>query len=92
MENYRSLTQEEIQQLKSRSCTAVDWDEIEVVENFKTGLYLSYPFLRKVRSGVFEDEFTLAGGMRKTFRIGIHVTLHNVTVGDNCCIENIRTI
>ena len=36
MKTYRSLTQEEIQQLKERSCTAVDWDEIEVVENFKT--------------------------------------------------------
>ena len=33
MKTYRSLTQEEIQQLKERSCTAVDWDEIEVVEN-----------------------------------------------------------
>ena len=36
MKTYRSLTQEEIQQLKERSCTAVDWAEIEVVENFKT--------------------------------------------------------
>ena len=43
MKTYRSLTQEEIQQLKERSCTAVDWDEIEVVENFKTCLlYTSY--------------------------------------------------
>ena len=89
MKTYRSLTQEEIQQLKERSCTAVDWDEIEVVENFKTDYIYHTRFSGKVRLGVFEDEFTLAGGMRKHSGL-YHATLHNVTVGDNCCIENIK--
>ncbi len=40
MKTYRSLTQEEIQQLKERSCTAVDWAEIEVVENFKRTIFI----------------------------------------------------
>ena len=62
MKTYRSLTQEEIQKLKERSCTAVDWDEIEVVENFKTDYIYHTSFSGKVRLGVFEDEFTLAGG------------------------------
>ena len=56
MKTYRSLTQEEIQQLKERSCTAVDWDEIEVVENFKTDYIYHTRFSGKVRLGVFEDE------------------------------------
>ena len=89
MKTYRSLTQEEIQQLKERSCTAVDWAEIEVVENFKTDYIYHTRFSGKVRLGVFEDEFTLAGGMRKHSGL-YHATLHNVTVGDNCCIENIK--
>ena len=59
MKTYRSLTQEEIQQLKERSCTAVDWAEIEVVENFKTDYIYHTRFSGKVRLGVFEDEFTL---------------------------------
>lgn len=45
MKTYRSLTQEEIQQLKERSCTAVDWAEIEVVENFKTDYICHTRFL-----------------------------------------------
>ena len=89
MKTYRSLTQEEIQQLKERSCTAVDWDEIEVVENFKTDYICHTRFSGRVRLGVFEDEFMLAGGMRKHSGL-YHATLHNVTVGDNCCIENIK--
>ena len=51
MKTYRSLTQEEIQQLKERSCTAVDWDEIEVVENFKTDYIYHTRFSGKVRLG-----------------------------------------
>ncbi len=51
MKTYRSLTQKEIQQLKERSCTAVDWDEIEVVENFKTDYIYHTRFSGKVRLG-----------------------------------------
>lgn len=39
--------------------------------------------------GVFHSEFMLPGGIRKHSGLR-HVTLHNVTVGDNCCIENIQ--
>ena len=75
--------------IKERSCTAVDWAEIEVVENFKTDYICHTRFSGRVRLGVFEDEFMLAGGMRKHSGL-YHATLHNVTVGDNCCIENIK--
>ena len=39
--------------------------------------------------GVFEHEFTLPGGICKHSGLS-YVTLHNVTVGDNCCIENVK--
>lgn len=42
-----------------------------------------------MRLGVFHSEFTLPGGIRKHSGLR-HVTLHNVTVGSNCCIENIQ--
>ena len=38
---------------------------------------------------MFEDEFQLAGGVRKHAGLS-YVVLHNVTVGDNCLIENVK--
>ena len=89
MNTYRSLTLQEIQQLKEHSCTAVNWADVEVVENFKTDYIYHTRFSGKVKLGVFEEEFILAGGMCKHSGL-FHTTLHNVTVGDNCCIENIK--
>ena len=38
---------------------------------------------------MFHSDFILPGGIKKHSGLR-HVTLHNVTVGDNCCIENIQ--
>lgn len=42
-----------------------------------------------MKLGVFHSDFILPGGIKKHSGLR-HVTLHNVTVGDNCCIENIQ--
>ncbi len=86
---YRPLTEEEIQQLKDKSCHATNWADIEVAEGFSTEYIGHVRFSGKVRLGVFEGEFVLSGGIRKHAGL-YYATLHNVTVGDNCCIENIR--
>ncbi len=89
MNDYRKLTAQEIQLLKEHSCTAENWADIEVAPDF-TPDYIYYTrFSGKVRLGVFEGEFTLAGGMKKHAGL-YHTTLHNVTVGDHCCIENVK--
>ena len=89
MENYRPLTSSEIELLKSRMCTAADWSQIEVAEDFRPE-YVYYTRLSgKVRIGVFNKEFSLAGGMKKHSGL-YHTTLHNVTVGNDCCIENVK--
>ena len=86
---YRKLTQEEIAQLESQSCSAEDWSAIEV----HPAINLKY--LRHVRLsghcsiGKFEKSFTMPGGMHKHSGI-FHATLHNTTVGNDCCIENIK--
>ena len=85
MKPYRSLTNEEIAQLESQHCSAADWGSVEVAEAFKTDYIHHTRFSGKVRLGIFEDEFKLAGGMTKHAGL-FYVTLHNVTVGDNCCI------
>ena len=89
MNNYRKLSEQEIQQLKAHSCTADDWTNIEVATEFKVDYVYHTRFSGKIRLGVFEHEFILAGGMRKHAGL-YHATLHNVTVGNHCCIENVK--
>lgn len=87
--DYRNLTEDEILQLKSQSCMADDWDKVWVSPRFTTDYVCHTRFSGEVRLGVFETEFTLPGGIKKHAGLR-HVTLHQVTVGDNCCIENVQ--
>ena len=89
MNNYRKLNEIEIQALKNQGCSAVDWNNIEVAQEFKTDYIYYTRFSGAVKLGVFEYEFTLAGGMKKHAGL-YHTTLHNVTVGNHCCIENVK--
>ena len=86
---YRNLTEDEVLRLKSQSCLADDWGKVTVAEEFSTEFVHHTRFSGEVRLGVFHSEFTLPGGIKKHSGLR-HVTLHNVTVGDNCCIENIQ--
>ncbi|MGM9749152.1 MAG: DUF4954 family protein [Candidatus Cryptobacteroides sp.] len=89
METYRKLTQNEIALLEAQMCTASDWTSVEVADGFNTDFVRHTRFSGKIRLGAFRKEFTLAGGMVKHSGIW-HATLHNVTVGDDCCIENVN--
>lgn len=88
-QHYRLLTREEIARLEAQHCIASDWSGVEVADNFRTDYIHHARFSGKVRLGVFEKEFTLAGGMAKHSGV-YYATLHNVTVGDNCYIENVK--
>ena len=82
MKKYRNLTPDEIASLRNQMCAAADWNDILVSEDF-TPAYVFYArFSGKVRLGSFNKEFELAGGMKKHAGL-YHVTLHNVTVGDD---------
>ncbi len=86
---YRKLTNEEIAALKEQMCIAEDWSTIEVTSGFSTEYVRYARFSGTVRIGAFNKVFELAGGIRK--HSGLYdVTLHNVTVGDDCCIENVK--
>ena len=89
MKDYRKLTLQEREQLKAQMCTAVDWEAIEVAEDFSPEFILHTRFSGNIRIGSFNKEFELAGGIRKHSGL-YHTTLHNVTVGDDCCIENVK--
>ncbi|EJX02119.1 hypothetical protein EVA_09769 [gut metagenome] len=87
--DYRRLTEDEVLQLKSQSCLADNWEKVWVAKEFVTDYVYHTRFSGEVRLGVFETYFTLPGGIRKHAGLR-HVTLHNVTVGNNCCIENVQ--
>lgn len=89
MEVFRKLTQNEIEVLKAQMCSASDWDRIEVAEDFAPEHIRYARFSGDIRLGSFRKEFSLAGGMVKHSGI-YYATLHNVTVGDDCCIENVK--
>ena len=86
---YRNLTEQEISMLKAHACSASDWNEIEVSDGFSPEYVRYVRFSGKVRIGAFNKEFDLPGGMKKHSGL-YHATLHNVTIGDDCCIENVK--
>lgn len=89
MKSYRKLTAEEISLMKSQMCTATDWDSIEVADGFKAEHVRHCRFSGRIRIGRSDKIFSLPGGMEKPSGL-YYATLHNVTVGDDCCIENVK--
>ena len=87
--NYRKLTSEEIEILKSQMCTSDEWESIEVSEDFVPKYVRHTRFSGKIRLGAFRKVFSMPGGMCKHSGL-YYTTLHNVTVGDDCCIENVK--
>ena len=84
---FRKLTDKEIAQLSAAGCEAEDWGTV-YVENPTLEYVKRVRFSGTVRFGRFERVFELPGGLKKHSGI-FGATLHNVTVGDNCLIENI---
>ena len=86
---YRKLNAEEINVLQSQGCSAEDWNQIEVAEDFTPGNIVRTSFSGHIRLGLFEGSFTLPGGLKRHSGI-CDATLHNVCIGDGCCIRSVR--
>lgn len=90
MENYRSLTEEEIIQLQQQDCTAEDWTAISVDEDFSPNHISHVDFYGDISLGSFnkpievEEGFFIPSGIRRA-------VLCNVSVGDNTLIEGVGT-
>ncbi len=89
MSSFRKLSLEEISVLKAQMCISNNWDDIEVSDNFSAANVFDTRFSGHIRIGSFSKEFVLPGGIRKHSGL-YHTTLHNVTIGDDCCIENVK--
>lgn len=86
---YRALTAQEIETLKLQNCSADDWQSIRVHPDFEPTYVNHIKFSGEIKLGSFKGTFSLPGGVTKHAGL-THATLHNVTVGDDCCIENIQ--
>lgn len=88
MEDYRSLTEEEITQLEAQGCYANDWTSVCVAEEFDATWVRNTDFYGEVYLGVFNKNIEVDEGFLA--HSGINgATLNDVTVGDNCIIAHI---
>ena len=88
MNNYRPLTSEEIEVLKSNDCWAEDWTSVNVAEDFKPNFMHRVMLYGEVNIGAFNKNVEVSQGFVKHAGIN-NATLRNVTIGDDCLIENV---
>jgi len=81
MMNYRQLTDKEIATLTVYGCSAENWTEVQVVEDFSPTFVLNVHFSGVVFLGTFNKIFELDGGIKK------HSGIYNCILR-NCIIEN----
>ena len=88
MNDYRPLTTEEIEVLKSNDCWAEDWTSVNVAEDFKPNFMHRVMLYGEVNIGAFNKNVEVSQGFVKHAGIN-NATLRNVTIGDDCLIENV---
>lgn len=88
MNEYRLLTEEEIGILEENGCQAEDWTSVNVADGFNPAHVRNVSFYGDVFIGALDKYKEISAGFRKHCGIS-NATLRNVTIGDNCLIENI---
>ena len=88
MNDYRPLTSEEIEVLRQNDCWAEDWTSINVSEDFMPQYMHHVMLYGEVNIGCFNKNVEVSQGFAKHSGIN-NATLRNVTIGDDCLIENI---
>ncbi|HEY6913083.1 MAG TPA: DUF4954 family protein [Paludibacter sp.] len=81
MATYRQLLDKEIATLTVYGCSAENWKEVQVTEDFSPNFISNTHFSGKVCLGTYQKVFELAGGIKK------HAGIYN-SVLHNCVIEN----
>ena len=85
---YSKLTDKQVAILIKHGCTAEDWSNIFVTEEFDAYLVSNSAFSGVVRMGALSGEVTDARGNEKPSCI-FNAVLKNCTIDDNCRIVNI---
>lgn len=85
----RELTVREINQLEERGCSAEDWSEILVDEDFSPASLRNVSFYGHVEIGNLNGAIEIEEGFVRRCQIS-NAVLRNVQIGDGCLIEDIR--
>ncbi len=85
----RELTVNEIAQLEERGCWAEDWAGIMVDEAFTPSSLTNVHFYGHVEIGSQNGTVAIEDGFRRQCCVR-NATLRDVTIGDECLIENVR--
>ncbi len=85
----RELSVNEIAILEEQGCTAEDWTEILVEDDFTTSSVSAVSFYGHVEIGSLNGSVEVEDGFWRRCCLR-NVTLRNVVIGDECVIENIR--
>ena len=84
-----SLNTQQIARLESQGCSCDDWSQIHIAPETNLKYIRQVRFSGICHIGSFTRDFDMPGGMKK--HSGIYrALLHNVDVGNDCCIENIK--
>jgi len=89
MIKYRQLIDKEIATLTVYGCSAENWSDVQVVEDFSPAFISNVHFSGKVFLGTFQKIFELSGGVKK--HAGVYdCVLHNCIVENDVFIDKIH--
>ena len=87
---YRNLTTDEIQTLTAAGCSATQWSDVTVAtEGFDASRVHNVRFSGEVKIGALTASFDMPGGVKQEAGLS-NAALHNVTIGNNCYINNVH--
>jgi len=86
---YRQLTDKEIATLTVYGCSAENWKEVEVADDFSPAFFSNVYFSGKNKLGTYKKVFDLAGGFKKHAGIN-NCCLHNCEIGNDVFIDKIQ--
>lgn len=89
MTNYRPLLDKEIATLTVYGCSAEDWKQVLVVEDFSASYFYNVHFSGNVYLGTYTKVFELPGGVKKHSGI-FNCHLHNCVIGNDVFIDKIN--
>ena len=89
MTNYRPLLDKEIATLTVYGCSAEDWKQVQVVEDFSASYFYNVHFSGNVYLGTYTKVFELPGGVKKHSGI-FNCHLHNCVIGNDVFIDKIN--
>ena len=89
MPKYRQLADKEIATLTVYGCSAENWKQVMVVDNFSPDFISNVHFSGNIFLGSYQKVFEKEGGLKKHSGI-FNSVLHNCTIGNDVYIDRIK--